>query len=145
MKKISFSDKKIDSDIKKEIAELTVKMDHRTLAIWATDCAEHVLSYFEDKYPDDNRPREAIEAGRAWVRGEISVSEARCAAFTAHASARDADEGEARAVARAAGHAAATAHVAGHAVHAANYAATAIAKERDWQYQHLLDLRGNSN
>jgi hypothetical protein len=137
---VRFIDKKGDSDIKKEIAELTSKMDHRTLAIWATDCAEHVLSYFEEKYPKDNRPRKAVEAGRAWVRGEISVSEARSAAFAAHAAARDADEGIARAVARATGHAAATAHVAGHAVYAANYAATAIAKERAWQYQHLLDL-----
>ena len=123
-------DKKGDSDIKKEIAVLVGKMDHRTLAIWATDCAEHVLSYFEEKYPKDNRPRKAVEAGRAWVRGEISVSEARSAAFAAHAAARDADEGMARAVARAAGHAAATAHVAGHAVHAANYAVNGIAKER---------------
>ena len=136
-------DKKGDSDIKKAITKLTNKMDHKTLTIWATDCAEHVLSYFEEKYPRDNRPRKAVEAGRAWVRGEISVSEARSAAFAAHAAARDAEEGVARAVARAAGHAAATAHVTGHAVHAANYAATVIAKERDWQYQRLLELRGN--
>lgn len=132
-----------DSDIKQAIAELTVKMDHRTLAIWATDCAEHVLSYFEEKYPTDNRPRKAVEAGRAWVRSEISVSEARSAAFAAHAAARDADEGMARAAARSAGHAAAATHVAGHAVHAANYAATTTANERAWQCQHLLDLAGS--
>lgn len=67
-------DKKGDSDIKKAITKLTNKMDHKTLTIWATDCAEHVLSYFEEKYPRDNRPRKAVEAGCAWVRGEISVS-----------------------------------------------------------------------
>jgi hypothetical protein len=89
--------KKGDSDTTKEIAELTAKLDHRTLAIWATDCAEHVLAYFEEKYPKDNRPRKAVAAGRAWVRGEISVSEARSAAFAAHAAAQDADEGIARA------------------------------------------------
>jgi hypothetical protein len=143
MEKENFVDETGERDIKKEIGELTTTMDQRTLAIWATDCAEHVLSYFEEKYPKDNRPRKAVEAGRAWVRGEITVSVARSAAFAAHAAARDADEGIARAVARAAGHAAATAHVTGHAVHAANYAATAITKERAWQYQHLLDLGGN--
>ena len=68
--------------------------------LWATDCAEHVLPYFEAQFSDDNRPRKAIEAGRAWVRGELTLSEARAAAFAA----------------RAAGHAAATAHVAGHAL-----------------------------
>jgi len=130
----------------KQIAELLSKRDHKTLAVWATDCAEHVLPFFEDKYPKDNRPRKAIEAGRAWVRGELAVSEARTAAFAAHAAARDANQNAARAAARAAGHAAATAHVAGHAIHVATYAVRAAsyavdsAKEREWQYQHLLDL-----
>jgi hypothetical protein len=133
------TDKKDDSD-RKKITEQAGRMDHRTLAIWAADCAEHVLSYFEDQYPKDNRPRKAIEAGRAWVRGEISVSEARTAAFAAHAAARDSDDPLACAAARAAGHTAATAHVAGHAVHAASYAAAAAPHERDSQYQHLIDL-----
>src|SRR5260370_4007061 len=117
------------------------KQDHKSLVLWATDCAEHVLPYFEEQYPNDPRPRKAVEAGRAWVRDEIAMSEARTAAFAAHAAARDADH----AAARAAGHAAATAHVADHAVHAAAYALTSTsadttevrAGERDWQYQHL--------
>jgi len=126
------------------------KGDHRSLALWAADCAEHVLPYFEEKYPKDDRPRKAVEAGRAWVRGEIECGEARAAAVAAHAAARDADQAAARAAARAAGHAAATAHVAGHAAHAATYAVTAVTcaavptdaaaattKERDWQYRHL--------
>ena len=148
------------------------KEGHRSLMLWAADCAEHVLPYFEEKYPEDDRPRKAIEAGRAWVRGEIRVGEARAAAVAAHAAARDADEGAARAAARAAGHAAATAHVAAHAGHAATYAVTAATyavtvatyaavptaaaaattKERDWQYRHLpkhlrpvaFPARGNS-
>lgn len=116
------------------------RRDHRSLAFWAADCAEHVLVCFEEKYPDDDRPRDAIEAGRAWARGEIAMSEARRAALAAHAAARAADHPAARAAARAAGHAAATAHVARHAVHAAAYAvaaADATATEREWQYRRL--------
>ena len=101
------------------------KRDHRSLVLWATDCAERALPYFEETYPKDNRPRNAVEAGRAWVRGEIATGEARAAAFAAHAAARNADQAAVRAAARAAGHAAATAHVAGHAAHAASYAVTA--------------------
>jgi hypothetical protein len=134
-----------ENDIKEKIIEIAGKIDHKTLAVWAIDCAEHVLSFFEEKYPKDDRPRNAIEVGRAWVRDEISVGEARSAAFAAHAAARDVDEGVTRAVARSAAHAVATAHVAGHAVHAANYAAKAIAKERLWQYKHLLDLVKKNN
>ncbi|MEJ7819948.1 MAG: putative immunity protein [Rubrobacteraceae bacterium] len=126
------------------------KQDHGSLALWATDCAEHVLPYFEEKYPKDDRPRKAIQAGRAWARGEIKMSEVRAAAIAAHAAARDADQAAARAAARATGHAAATAHMAAHAPHAAAYAvkaatyaavptdsAAAITKERDWQYRRL--------
>ena len=126
------------------------KRDHGSLVLWAAECAEHVLPYFEEKHPKDNRPRNALESGRWWVRGEISTSEAHAAAFAARAAARNADGGAARAAARAAGHAAATVHVGTHAAHAANYALTATtaaavptdstaatAKERDWQYRRL--------
>ena len=103
------------------------EQDHRLLAVWAADCAEHVLPYFEEKYPNDDRPRKAVEAARAWTRGEIRVGEARTAALAAHAAAREADDAAACAAARAAGHAAATAHVAGHARGAASYAVKASA------------------
>jgi len=133
-----------DSDIKRCITDLADKMDHKILVIWAADCAEHVLPYFNEKHPKDKRPQIAIEAGRAWARGEMSVNDARTAAFEAHAAARDARESAARAVARAAGHAAAAAQVANHAVHGADSAASAITGERIWQYKHLLKLSGNS-
>jgi immunity protein 5 of polymorphic toxin system len=120
--------------------------DHGWLAIWAADCAEHVLPRFEEERPTDARPRRAVEAGRAWARGEITMSQARAAAFDAHAAAREADRAEAQAAARAA----ATAHVATHAPHAAAYAVKAAAQtagatspssaateEREWQYRCL--------
>ena len=122
------------------------KQDQKLLALWAAECAEHVLLFFEEHRPQDDRPRKAIEAARAWVRGEIKCGPARAAALAAHAAARDADEGPARAAARATGHAAGTAHMAGHAHHAAAYAIkavsaaaseTAAATERDWQRQRL--------
>jgi len=37
------------------------------------DFAEHVLPIFETKYPEDARPRQAIEAKRKWLIGEISL------------------------------------------------------------------------
>jgi len=111
--------------------------DRRAQAARAADCAERVLPYFEEAFPDDDRPRKAIEAARTWARGEIRVSEARTAALAAHAAAactatrgagRDAAKySSACAAARAAGHAAATAHMVGHALHAAAYAKKAAA------------------
>ena len=128
------------------LEELASTTDQKILAVWALDCAERVLPIFEEKYPNDPRPRQALEAGRAWVHGEIRVGEARKAAFSAHAAARTAaGDPPASFAARAAGHAAATSHTSGHAIHAADYAVKAAlldqkTSERAWQYDHLLKL-----
>src|SRR5512146_909997 len=95
--------------------------DHHLLALWAAACAEHVLPLFEDVQPADPRPRHAIEQARAWVRGEISMSQARAAGGHAMAAARDLS-GPARHAAYAAGQAAVVAHVAAHELGAAAYA-----------------------
>src|ERR671910_3673309 len=109
--------------------------DHRLLALWAAACAEHVLDLFESAKPSDSRPRHAIEQARAWVRGEIPMSQARTAAGHANAAARDL-RGAARHAAYAAGQAAAVGHVAAHELGAAAYAiraaqAAAPADERE--------------
>jgi hypothetical protein len=95
--------------------------DHRLLAVWAADCAQHVLHLFEQSRPSDDRPRRALEQTRAWARGEITMTEARTAAFAANAAARDLS-GAAREAAHAAGQAAAVPHVAAHELGAAAYA-----------------------
>jgi hypothetical protein len=141
------------------IDELVKKSDHKILATWATDCADRVLYHFEKNYPEDMRPREAIEAGRAWVREDIKMIDARRFAIASHAAARDAEQNpESQAAARSAGHAVATAHVARHSFAASTYAVSAIRdsstsdnemvlidKERQWQYKHLLELQMNNN
>ena len=99
--------------------------DHHLLALWAADCAEHVLAHFERVQPEDDRPRRAIDLGRAWARGEIAWAEARTAAGHANAAARDLT-GAARHAAYAAGQAAAVGHVAAHELGAAAYAIRAV-------------------
>jgi hypothetical protein len=95
--------------------------DHHRLALWAADCAEHVLDQFERERPGDDRPRRAIELGRAWARGEVTMTESRTAAGHANAAARDL-RGAARHAGFAAAQAAAVAHVAAHELGAAAYA-----------------------
>jgi len=140
------------------MVELMRKTDHKTLAVWAIDCVERVLPHFEEKYPEDHRPRQAIEALQAWINtGVFKMAVIRKAALASHAAARAVGEDTAaRSAARAAGQAVATAHVPTHSLGAANYALqaihratnssdadAAIAKERDWQYQHLFELGEN--
>ena len=98
--------------------------DHHLLALWAADCAEHVLHHFEAVRPGDDRPRRAIELARAWARGEVTMTEARSAGGHANAAARDL-AGAARHAAFAAGQAGVVAHVAAHELGAAAYAVRA--------------------
>jgi len=110
--------------------------DHHLLALWAASCAEHVLDLFSSVRPADPRPRHAIELGRAWARGEVTMTRSRTAAGHAMAAARDLS-GAARHAAYAAGQAAAVGHVAAHELGAAAYgvraarAAAAHAGESD--------------
>jgi hypothetical protein len=139
-----------------EMLALIKNTDQQTLAVWAIDCAERVLPYFEEKYPEDHRPRNAIETLQAWLKsGVFKMAVIRKASLDSHAAAREVGEDNAaRSAARAAGQAVATAHVPSHAYGPAIYAQQAIhrvtnpseadaavAKERAWQYQHLFDLR----
>src|SRR5437879_12313997 len=137
------------------MVELVRKTDHKTLANWAIDCAERVMPYFEEKYPQDHRPRHALETLQSWIQtGVFQMAVIRKASLDAHAAAREVGEDSpARSAARAAGQAVATAHVPRHAYGPAMYAQQAIYRatnsmdavesERNWQYQHLLDLRNN--
>ncbi|MGH2512551.1 MAG: putative immunity protein [Candidatus Limnocylindrales bacterium] len=117
--------------------------DHHRLAIWAADCAEHVIDHFERARPGDDRPRRAIELARAWARGEITMTQARTAAGHAMGAARDL-RGAARHAAYAAGQAGAVAHVAAHELGAAAYAikgARAAALEGEAERAGRLECR----
>jgi hypothetical protein len=138
------------------IVELVNKTNKKVVALWAIDCAERVLPYFEKKYPKDQRPRNAIKTLQTWVNtNKFKMEDIRRASLDAHAAAREVGEDNpARSAARAAGQAVATAHVKTHSIGAAIYslqaiyratnvsdAQNAVAKEREWQYQHLLRLK----
>ena len=99
--------------------------DHHQLALWAALCAEHVLGLFESASPQDPRPRQAIQHARAWVRGEVTMMQARAAGGHAMGAARDL-RGAPRHAAYAAGQAGAVAHVAAHELGAAAYAIKAV-------------------
>ena len=119
-------------------------------------CAEHVLHFFEREFPNDLMPREAIEAKRKWVRGEITNKEleaSKNAAWEAHATAWDVNRDAARNAARYASRSAACAGAWSAkltARYAAQYAARTIAgdaartiagdAEREWQIETLKKL-----
>jgi hypothetical protein len=131
------------------------KANHKTLVLWACDCADRVLGLFEKERPDDTNLRAAILAGRMWTEGKLKMVDARKKAFACHNSARSCDTDSAIFAARSVGHACATAHVATHAIHASEYALKAIKssnaeseflvlEEKTWQDNRLIELLNNA-
>ena len=117
----------------------------RKLAIFA---ASEVLHIFEEKYPDDKRPREAIEAAQKYLDKEITLAELkekRVASVAAVACGYAAFACGYAAVAASAASAASVAAVA--AANAANaaayYAADAARKEMQEKIiRYAIKLRG---
>ncbi len=101
----------------------TIEPADKLAGTFACDCADRVLVKFERVYPDDKRPRLAIEASRKYLKGEIAKEEiesAWSAAWSAESAARSAAE----------------------SAWSARWAAWSAAwsDEIEWQTKHLLDL-----
>jgi hypothetical protein len=111
------------------------KKDRR---LFACDCAEHVLPIYEKHYPDDSRPREAIEVARRFARGKATQKELRVAGAAAWAAA-DAADAAAEAAAWAADAAEAVAYTTCAAAEAAAWAV-----EREWQLERVKCYLGES-
>jgi hypothetical protein len=90
---------------------------------WAAECARRVLKHYEDRYPEDKRPREAIQAALKWAKDPTEANRAAATAYAAYAAD----------VAYASNAATATAYAA---------AAYARKKECEWQSDRLLKLLG---
>ena len=142
----------LDQPFTERIDHQAFRRDQKVLAVWAAECAERVLPYFEEKYPKDDRPRKAIEALHDWIKtGEFHMKTIRAASLGAHAAAKGRKEADAVFAAHSAGQAVGTAHVATHAMGAALYGIRAVAahignvsdglvKERIWQLDRLRKL-----
>jgi hypothetical protein len=99
---------------------------------YAIYSARLVIDIFEKKYPNDNRPRKAIEAAELYLEGKVTEEQIRAAnaaanAANAAANAAYAAYAAANAAANAAYAAADAAYAAADAAYAAAYAAAAYA------------------
>ena len=115
-----------DSECLRELKGLIEQQKHRTLVMWALDCAKAPLAQFEEKYPYELRPRAALELCEAWSRGTVKMPAAKRAILDAHAVAKEIDDGVYGALCHAIGHAGATVHVETHALGLPFYELTAL-------------------
>ncbi|MDO9630196.1 MAG: hypothetical protein Q7I99_09895 [Acholeplasmataceae bacterium] len=135
-----------------KLNELLSISTHQVSAIFASDCARHLMDHLAKDYEINPEALDAIEACHSWVSHEISKVAARVYAQKVHVLAREETNPVLKYFYRACGHAAATPHVKSHAIHATNYVLKALLSipgiksdeveeiERSWQIKHLLDL-----
>ena len=118
-----------DSQCLQELIKLIEIQNHRTIVMWALDCAKITLGRFEEKYPNELRPRTALELSELWARGKIKMPMAKKAILDAHAVAKEIKDEEYGALCHAIGHAGATVHVETHALGLPFYELTAVVLE----------------
>jgi hypothetical protein len=115
-----------DSECLHDLIGLMENQKHVTLVVWALECAKETLYRFEGKYPNEPRPRMALELCEKWARGYIKMPQAKKAILAAHSVAKEIDDKECIALVHAIGHAGATVHVGTHALGLVFYELTAI-------------------
>ena len=127
--------------------------DLRAATAYAAECAQEVLAVFESAHPADPRPRDAVEAARAFGRGGERGKRLRDTAWAALRAAREADTAAAGDATRAAKCAASApylhpladadqvTHVLGAGAHAARAAERGAGGDRDVGAAHVERAR----
>lgn len=139
--------------------ELIETTEHKLLAIWAIDCLERFMPYLESRYPNEERPRNAINVLKKWIADEISMWEARKYCYPVLDFGREIEQTDKAGcqIARACSHTLATCHVPRHCEGVTIYTLSAMQyqnqdkenivelmkEEREWQINHLLELNKN--
>ncbi len=115
-----------DTELLQDLATLFREQCHRIMVLWALDVASGSVAKLEEKYPDEPRPREALEAARAWAEGKIRMRLAQRKILDCHAFAKEIDSKEDIALCHAIGQACAVVHTTGHAIGYPMYELSAI-------------------
>ena len=113
-----------------DLRHLIDQSNRRVLILWALELAEETALQLAERYPEDLRPREAIDAARAWAAGEIKMPIAKQAILNCHAMAKELTDPADIARCHAVGQACSTVHTEGHALGYPIYKLTALAREQ---------------
>ena len=71
------------------LAAQLAQQPHTVLVLWALAWAEETVDTLEARYPQERRPREALEAARAWAAGALKMRPAQRAILNCHALAKE--------------------------------------------------------
>lgn len=103
--------------------------NRRTLVLWALDLAEETVRELEDRYPGEDRPRQALEAARLWSAGKVKMPLAQRAILDCHGLAKEFQDPADIARCHAVGQACSVVHTPGHALGYPIYELTALVRK----------------
>ena len=112
-----------------ELCQLIEQANRRVLVLWALELAEETVLVLAEKYPEDLRPKEAVETATSWAKGQIKMPIAKQAILNCHAMAKELENPSDIARCHAVGQACSVVHTAGHALGYPMYELTAIVLE----------------
>ena len=118
-----------DSLLLDNLRQLIERTTRRVLILWALELAEETARVLAEKYPEDFRPKEAVEAAASWAKGQIKMPIAKQAILNCHAMAKELGSPADIARCHAVGQACSVVHTAGHALGYPMYELTAIILE----------------
>lgn len=118
-----------DSVFLSDLNMIIAEQNHKTLVLWAFDLAAQAVEALEEKYPDEVRPRTALELSKKWAKGEIKMPAAKRAILACHAVAKEITDKECIALCHAIGQACSVVHTVSHAIGFPVYDLTAIVRK----------------
>lgn len=115
-----------DSEYLHDLMLLLQNQNHQVMVLWAFDLAAESIAQLEEKYPEERRPREALDAARDWAAGNVKMRYAQRKILDCHAVAKEITCKEDISACHAIGQACAVVHTAGHGIGYPIYDLTAI-------------------
>ena len=65
-----------NSEYMQDLIMLFDTQNHRVMTLWAFAFASESIAKLAEKYPEEKRPREALEAAKDWASGKIKMRSA---------------------------------------------------------------------
>ena len=115
-----------DSTILCELSMLMQGQQRRVMVLWALEQARRVAEEFALRYPQEQRPMQAVELSTLWAQGKVKMPQAKQAILQAHAVAKELSDPADIALCHAVGQGCGTVHTVGHALGLPMYELTAL-------------------
>jgi hypothetical protein len=115
-----------DHYVLQELNELISTNNHRTMVLWAFDFVEETVQKVRKHYPDEMRPRIALDLSKDWAMGLVKMPIAKIAILNVHSFAKEITSEEDIALCHAIGQGCGVVHAKGHAIGFPVYDLTAI-------------------